>query len=1507
MELKIYLRSMSTYLACSASSVKASQCAAICLETLLKVQHFCKGRTNADLKDKSCLGLKEHVDWLLSMSYLFDIYTYMMSSPENHPLLMEFFFFNLLDNESNFSWVRHYARHLFVDDVKDTNALFSASVSERLQIGVVKYYQSLIQLLYLLGKDFLSIHVKKKRRPTSSISGELVTDDSTPELSWLMHRFDFLIHPVDGLVLNFLTKHPKIDDSFAVKREVLIFLENIFIVDSTSLLQRESYVNTYIRYVGKIWRMTIRFHFLNFVKLYINASKDEKTLEMCTLHLKVLIAFSKNKTPLIARKFYQLKAVKFLSMEVDLEHQLQEMKGNQRESEPKPHEHSAPSPADDDGDSTEDDDDEDDYNTDESNLDSPAPSFRGETPANPSPSLKLALSNMTLDKGGLKKDSARKDSARTVALTIGKPKIPALALLNSTGAKAQPMDNPADTESSTNTTENPLKLKKMTPRVVEENQGTIIINQSVSARKNFDDAGTESEMYTHTEVSDDEATEAYDSDGETKDQPPPVASTPVKIPGLTMLKFPGLQPPAPIQPPEPEPESDMSKGLDSPASSTFSADTDSDIDDDIGNQQLEMMYGKELKMTARVPVVVSEKKSEVDFFEKERDNRKLYSSDELHVALLTLLLSLMITESQTLDNKYTDQHPSVNNMINIPFLLHQHINHAYNDAIIPLLHDSVRTAGIGGSILLRLLCKKLFDPTLYANKSERIGKGGYGTVWRAKLKFSHSAIKSVAVKLLPLPKNIHDRCVVHEIFNEILVMEKFKANPRVCRMYDYGVDNDNYYIVMREYKTSLRNWRRRQPLNLQIHRMPLYLHIFKKVLQLYQLLHANNVNHFDAKCDNIFIEPFDGVSDEEFWSSEAEYPCFEIVVGDFGESIVFSSDLDSYTQRHRGTECIKSPEMLKIERMHVRSQFYDRRKRVGASSSSDTWSLGCLLYELLTGEFLFDAFAGAQFYAQVTDDNSTLITQERYSRINYNNQLMDMLTYILIRDPMRRPSVNEILNKYLFWMKAFPAYEILYKIFKKEQEETGLQYAPADEIPEEKSSKVALPKQKMSIKPEEPEEDFTFDLATPHSSRLVKPTKIPTRQSLPLRSNSIKQGRASFGFVPKPAVSPTTTDNSSNMSNPLPSGKQPYLWSKSDILFYTTHESYVIPERLFISSDFIASDRKRLHTLGITHIVNCSMSTNANIYDNCFSYFTMNCHLSDQGAYAEYLKAFHFAREAIKCRGKVLVYSGKGLSRSVLFAILFVVHGFNLSTYEAYLFVKNHRPAMRPEILSHFLNFLVGADSKNDSRPVHKIRSLQQVTEKLLNSEHKRVLTEPAKPTSNPLLHQRVSSLNNLKPTNSINWYQCLCGSCITGLHTSCTSSIKLTSDSMEAEHSIVKSWPSFLEEMRHLYFFESDHVLLQMGTKSKMFTEPFNTEKHCSLYSSSAVPNPNTPLVNDIWNVYRCKHCSFMTHAIRNAKDEDAEVAVIANLPVNASDVELCGKIQDLRPYLFFKGVNCL
>ena len=117
------------------------------------------------------------------------------------------------------------------------------------------------------------------------------------------------------------------------------------------------------------------------------------------------------------------------------------------------------------------------------------------------------------------------------------------------------------------------------------------------------------------------------------------------------------------------------------------------------------------------------------------------------------------------------------------------------------------------------------------------------------------------------------------------------------------------------------------------------------------------MTHYDIKCDNILIsfkgvdEDCEGVPNVDLRNLTEDD--FEITIGDFGECKIFSNDKDEFCVRNRGTDSIKSPEMLNLY-VNTRKDHekYDRRKQVGTNRLSDIWSVGCLFYELLTGEFL---------------------------------------------------------------------------------------------------------------------------------------------------------------------------------------------------------------------------------------------------------------------------------------------------------------------------------------------------------------------------------------------------------------------------------------------------------------------------------------------------------------------------------------------------------------------------
>lgn len=80
------------------------------------------------------------------------------------------------------------------------------------------------------------------------------------------------------------------------------------------------------------------------------------------------------------------------------------------------------------------------------------------------------------------------------------------------------------------------------------------------------------------------------------------------------------------------------------------------------------------------------------------------------------------------------------------------------------------------------------------------------------------------------------------------------------------------------------------------------------------------------------------------------------------------------------------------------------------------WSLGCLLYELLTGRLLFERGDWTQFYLRATSASQPLLLSRDLEAVGHREssvtkQLLSILNMCLVRDPMRRPSAAQVLQR----------------------------------------------------------------------------------------------------------------------------------------------------------------------------------------------------------------------------------------------------------------------------------------------------------------------------------------------------------------------------------------------------------------------------------------------------------------------------------------------------------------
>ena len=208
---------------------------------------------------------------------------------------------------------------------------------------------------------------------------------------------------------------------------------------------------------------------------------------------------------------------------------------------------------------------------------------------------------------------------------------------------------------------------------------------------------------------------------------------------------------------------------------------------------------------------------------------------------------------------------------------------------------------------------------------ERVGEGGCGVVYVAEQ--TEPVRRRVALKVIKLGMDTKQVVARFEAERQALAM---MDHPNIAKVLDAGTTDVGRPFFVMELVRGIRITDYCDQANLSTKER---LDLFIKVCQAIQHAHQKGIIHRDIKPSNILVMLHDGV------------PVPKVI--DFGIAKATEGRLTDntvYTQLHQfiGTPAYMSPEQAEMSGLDI-------------DTRSDIYSLGVLLYELLTGKTPFDA------------------------------------------------------------------------------------------------------------------------------------------------------------------------------------------------------------------------------------------------------------------------------------------------------------------------------------------------------------------------------------------------------------------------------------------------------------------------------------------------------------------------------------------------------------------------
>ena len=240
---------------------------------------------------------------------------------------------------------------------------------------------------------------------------------------------------------------------------------------------------------------------------------------------------------------------------------------------------------------------------------------------------------------------------------------------------------------------------------------------------------------------------------------------------------------------------------------------------------------------------------------------------------------------------------------------------------------------------------------------KKIGRGSFSKVFKG---YHNSTKKKVAIKMVELDEIKHLKSFMER---EIEVM-KYISHPNILELYDVIKDtNENCIYLILEYcqKGDLSNFLNKRPLKEEM-----VCNYIKQLAKGLKYLIDRNIIHRDLKPQNILISDSD-----------------EIKITDFGFARYYKQN--EMVETICGSPLYMAPEIMKKKKY---------------KSNVDLWSVGIIMYEMLTGYVPFKARTPLELIQTIENTDKVKFP----SNIEISEDCKNLLNSLLQKNPDDRIS-----------------------------------------------------------------------------------------------------------------------------------------------------------------------------------------------------------------------------------------------------------------------------------------------------------------------------------------------------------------------------------------------------------------------------------------------------------------------------------------------------------------------